>query len=165
MLILSMHSRSCQDFDNHFTFEAIWISPPPGVARRPAKAFASRAPRNYRNLEDVIDLIDQMTWFYMCEFPDLSVRWARKALDAPDFTLPRENVSSSSASPSADVLHLSEAAYSSLLDMNQADLAIYSHALERFLTETRNASLGRSAMFVESRAGESSSGVKLALAS
>ncbi len=119
-----------------------------------------------RTLDDVIDLIDQMTWFYMCEFPDLSVRWARKALDASDFKLPRDNVSSTSAAPSADVLQLSEAAYTRLLDMNQVDLAIYAHALERFFFETRNASPPLRATSVEAaRRTPCSSALELALAS
>ncbi len=92
--------------------------------------------RTSRSIDDVFDLIDEMTWFYMCEHPELSVRWARRALDAPDFNLSRENTSSAAAAPSADVLGLSERAYAHLMEINQADVAIHSHAMRRFLTET-----------------------------
>jgi len=89
-----------------------------------------------RSIDEVFDLIDDLTWFYMCEQPELSVRWARKALDAPDFDLPRENTSSAVAAPSAEVLQLSDRAYGYLMDINQSDVAIYSHAMLRFLRET-----------------------------
>jgi len=85
-----------------------------------------------RSVADVCATIDEMAWFYVCEYPEMSLRWARAALGAPQFDIGRVNVTPKAADISSPLLEMSHRALDRVLEMNQKDLAIYSHALGRF---------------------------------
>ena len=64
--------------------------------------------------------------------PELSVRWARTALGAPQFEIGRVNVTPRTADLSSPLLEISPRALDRVLELNQQDFAIYTHALARF---------------------------------
>lgn len=87
------------------------------------------------DLEAVCEFIDRMPWYYVCEYPALSVRWGRIALQDPGFTVGAANVTPSGSAPSADALGMPERTFNRILALNELDLAIYVRALQRLLAE------------------------------
>jgi hypothetical protein len=77
-------------------------------------------------------LIDHLDWYYVCEYPVLSVLWGRKALGIPDLAFDRTNVTQTGSDLSLDPSGTSETALSTLMASNPRDMAIYAHALARF---------------------------------
>jgi hypothetical protein len=88
-----------------------------------------------RSFDEVCAFIDAMPWFYVCEYPVLSIRWARAAMGAPDFAVTLANVSPDQPAESRHTLGISEEAFSRILEINPHDLAIYGHAVGRFFVE------------------------------
>jgi hypothetical protein len=68
--------------------------------------------------------IDSLAWFYLCEKPVQSVEWLRDVFDIQ--SIPTLNVS-----PRARIPEEAEECAAAILDRNQADLALYEHAVER----------------------------------
>lgn len=89
-----------------------------------------------RRLDDVRRLIDQMAWYYVCEYPELSARWARTALDLPDLMIEAANVTPRTGEPGADLARIAPETLGRIMSLNELDLAIYRHALDRFFQET-----------------------------
>lgn len=90
-----------------------------------------------RTFDDVCQLIDDMAWYYVCEYPVLSMRWARAALKAPDFAIGSANVTPAAPEVTADLLGISQETFSRILQINDLDLGIYAHGLARFFQEIR----------------------------
>lgn len=91
-----------------------------------------------RSAAEIFRMIDEMAWYYVCEYPELSVRWAASALGAPDFAVDIANVTPTAANLSSNVLGLSPRTFGRLMEMNQLDLTIYAHAMGRFFSEVRD---------------------------
>jgi hypothetical protein len=71
--------------------------------------------------------IRQMSWFYVCEKPHLSVTWLRSAFpEMRDASIPHENVTPSEAETALASSDIGE-----LEERNTADLALYSFALKQ----------------------------------
>jgi len=85
---------------------------------------------------DVDSLISRLDWLYVCEFPDLSLRWGRRVLEAPELSVGRQNASREGSSSRADHPGLDEASYRRILELNGRDLALYEAAVSRLLHET-----------------------------
>ncbi len=89
-----------------------------------------------RSIGQVQTFIDTMPWFYMCEFPQLSMRWATAALGWPALESARTNVTPPGDGTGARTPSISAAAIRIVMDRNRRDLAIYRHAADRFLAES-----------------------------
>jgi hypothetical protein len=85
------------------------------------------------SLEDVCDRIDRLDWYYVCEYPQLSTLWGRQALGLPNLDIGRSNVTPQDARVVQGGEALDEATRALLLIRNHYDLAIYNHAVRRFL--------------------------------
>lgn len=77
-------------------------------------------------------LIDQMTWFYVCEHPYESLAWADMAFAGQLPGVRRLNVTGGESSGDTA---LSPKAHRQLLSQNQNDIALYQYALGRLLAE------------------------------
>jgi hypothetical protein len=83
----------------------------------------------FEEIAAVCDFIDNAACFYVCEYPDLSMRWMRSRLGLE--AIPRMNSRNHLAAiRPADV---DRSTYEALMELNQRDLAIYRHAVERLL--------------------------------
>ena len=86
-----------------------------------------------RSIGQVKAFIDAMPWFYMCEFPQLSMRWARATIGWPASEPSRANITPVGDGTAARTPALTPAALRTIIDRNRRDLAIYRHATDRFL--------------------------------
>lgn len=85
------------------------------------------------SLDDVYDRIDHLAWYYVCEYPQLSVLWGRQALGLPDLDIGRSNVTPQDGGGGPGGQDVDEATRALLLIRNHYDLATYNHAVQRFL--------------------------------
>ena len=84
------------------------------------------------SLDEAKAFVDRMPWFYVCEYPELSYRWAKEALG---WTLRDEPVANvTPQTPETVKLDaLEPEIWCAIEDKNQLDLALYRHALCRLL--------------------------------
>ena len=113
-----------------------------------------------RDFDDVCDLIDRMAWFYVCEYPLLSVRWGRSVLGTREFDIRAANVTPEGPHVTASVLGISDRAFDRILDLNQRDLPIYSHGVARFFSEIRDLSRSCDGRWRATKADESGSDMR-----
>jgi hypothetical protein len=99
-----------------------------------------------RTEAQVTDLVLSMPWFYVCEYPELSYRWARTALALSVDQVPLENVTPVRDGETTSVLRLSDALYAEILGRNRRDLAIYAAAVEKLTMETSASRVVRQAI-------------------
>ena len=85
------------------------------------------------SLAETCRFVDTMPWYYVCEHPDLSALWARHALGWTAARLPRANIT---AGPQAEMIRVEELdrmTCRAICEKNRLDLALYQHAVGRFL--------------------------------
>ena len=86
-----------------------------------------------RQFEDVARFVDAMPCYYVCEYPDLSVRWMRRGLNWNLDRLPKENVTGEHGGQAISFFTLDDHTYSALCRKNDLDFAIYRYAVDRLL--------------------------------
>ena len=89
-----------------------------------------------RSEAEVASFVRAMPWFYVCEFPEASYLWARRALGWRLDKVTRENVTTTDGEIPASVLALSDSLYARIMARNARDLAIYRLAVDRLIEET-----------------------------
>jgi hypothetical protein len=82
------------------------------------------------DLDEACDFIDHMAWCYVCEFPDLSLRWAREAFGLEVQGMPIYN-RTAAKDQTITALDVDRRTYRAICDRNGLDLAIYRHAIDR----------------------------------
>ena len=85
------------------------------------------------SLADACRLICDMPWYYICEYPELSLHWMRRVFRWEQATLPWENVGGDRG---GRALRLSDIG-SDIIDLirakNELDIEIYRYAVDHFL--------------------------------
>jgi len=89
-----------------------------------------------RSERDVVELVEAMPWFYVCEFPDASYLWARSALGWRLDKVRRDNITGAENGEAATLLGMSDALYARIMARNARDLAIYRLAVDRLIGAT-----------------------------
>jgi hypothetical protein len=87
-----------------------------------------------KNLEDICRFVDEMPWYYVCEYPKMSMAWFRRAFHWNPNQLPRENVTQAHSSQAVDLAHLDHRIQKVIFMKNDLDCALYRYALGRFVT-------------------------------
>jgi hypothetical protein len=87
-------------------------------------------------LEDAYRFIDSMPWYYVCEYPQLSLFWARRAFSWDMNRMPIENVTRDQGSDVLSLSSLNEESYRSLYTKNRFDFDLYQYAVARLLLRT-----------------------------
>ena len=87
-----------------------------------------------KDIEDVYRFVDEMPWYYVCEYPEMSIAWLRRAFDWKLGHLPRENVTRIQGDQAADLATLDDRIWNVILAKNDLDFALYRYAVGRFLS-------------------------------
>lgn len=87
-------------------------------------------------LADAVRFLDTMPCYYVCEYPDLSLRWMRRVLSWDLETLPRENVTGEHDGQAISFHMLDDSTHNVLQEKNDLDLALYRYAVDRLLNST-----------------------------
>jgi hypothetical protein len=82
---------------------------------------------------DVCQFVDAMPWYYVCEYPQMSIVWLRRAFGLDLDRLPRENVTQSPSGQAADLVTLNDRIREVILAKNDLDCALYRYAVGRFV--------------------------------
>lgn len=83
------------------------------------------------DLAQAMALTDRMRWFYVCEEPDTSWRWAQHAFDGRLPPIPRANVTSRSKAGRQAVTVIADETRQVIQAKNMLDRALYDHAVRR----------------------------------
>jgi hypothetical protein len=89
-----------------------------------------------RSMGEVVDMIEAMPWFYVCEFPEASYLWARSAFGWRFDQVRRENITKAGDSEAISVLSISDSLYQRMMARNARDLALYRMAIDRLMSAT-----------------------------
>lgn len=89
-----------------------------------------------KQFTDVSRFVDAMACYYVCEYPEMSVRWMRRVLNWDLDRLPRENVTGEHGGQAISFFTLDERTYRIICKKNDLDLAIYRYAVDRLLNST-----------------------------
>ena len=95
-------------------------------------------------VDSVCRFIDRMPWYYVCEYPDLSLLWMRRVFNWDVDQMPRENVTGDGGGLATSLYALDDRTHGIIRMKNNLDFALYRYAVNRFLTRTglRNPSFG-----------------------
>jgi hypothetical protein len=85
-------------------------------------------------LGDVCQFVDAMPWYYVCEYPHMSIAWLRHAFGLDLDQLPRENVTQAQSNHAADLVSLDDRIREVILAKNDLDFALYRYAVARFVS-------------------------------
>jgi len=98
-------------------------------------------------VDRVLRFIDRMPWYYVCEYPDLSLLWMRRVFNWDVDQVPRENVTGDGGGLATSLSTLDDRTHRIIRLKNNPDFALYRYAVDRFLTRTapRNRLSGRRA--------------------
>jgi hypothetical protein len=87
-------------------------------------------------LDGVFRLIDRMPWYYVCEYPDLSLVWMRRVFNWDVDQMPKENVTGDGDGQATKLSALDARTHRIIHMKSNLDFALYKYAVERFLTHT-----------------------------
>jgi hypothetical protein len=96
--------------------------------------YSTWSPELRKSLEDACAFVDQMPWYYVCEYPELSTIWFRKVFNIPISEIPRENQTPKANNSQLSPASLPESTRSLVLEKNQFDLALYQYAVKRLFS-------------------------------
>jgi hypothetical protein len=83
---------------------------------------------------DVCQFVDEMPWYYICEYPEMSLAWFRRAFHWKLGQLPRENVTRAESDQAADLATLDHQIHKVILAKNDLDFALYRYAVGGFVS-------------------------------
>jgi hypothetical protein len=84
--------------------------------------------------EDVCSFIDSMLWYYVCEYPEMSVAWMHQVFDFDLDEIPRINVTGNQGGRAITVSTIDDRTFRIIHRKNELDFALYQHAVARLLT-------------------------------
>jgi hypothetical protein len=87
-------------------------------------------------VDGVRRFIDRMPWYYVCEYPDLSLLWMRRVFNWDVDQLPRENVTGDGDGRATSLYTLNDRTHRIIRMKNNLDFALYRYAVDRFLART-----------------------------
>ena len=91
------------------------------------------SPEVRKSVDEAIAFIDQMPWYYVCEYPELSTTWFRMVFNIPVTEIPRENRTPRVSDSQVSAANISEKTRSLICEKNQLDLALYEYAVKKLL--------------------------------
>jgi hypothetical protein len=86
--------------------------------------------------DDVCRFVDEMRWYYVCEYPRLSVGWLRRAFSLGFDQIPRLNVTRTKSEQPTNLAPLDSRTRKLILAKNNLDSALYRYAVRRLVTRT-----------------------------
>jgi hypothetical protein len=86
--------------------------------------------------DEVHRFIDAMPCYFVCEYPEASVCWMRRALNWDLGGPPQENVTGGHGGLALSLSRLDDLTYSIICKNNDLDFAIYQYAVARLLNHT-----------------------------
>lgn len=92
------------------------------------------SPATTKELDDVYWFVDEMPWYYVCEYPEMSIAWLRRAFGWNPGHIPRENVTRAQSDQAANLATLGHRIQKVILGKNDLDFALYRFAVRRFVT-------------------------------
>ena len=92
--------------------------------------------------DDVCRFVDEMAWYYVCEYPEMSLAWLRRAFDWNLGHLPRENLTQAQSDQAADLATLDDRILKVVLAKNDLDFALYRYAVGRFVSRVTAHAVG-----------------------
>ena len=95
-------------------------------------------PGSEGDLAHAVSLLDRMPWFFVCEHPQPSQRWAMEVFGDRFGSIPRENVTGDRSGGFIAVTTMTEATRRVIQDRNALDAALHAHAVRRLLRRTRD---------------------------
>ena len=87
-------------------------------------------------VDSVCRFIDRMPWYYVCEYPDLSLLWMRRVFNWDVDQMPRENVTGVGDGQATSLYTLDDRTHRIIRMKNDLDFALYRYAVDRFLART-----------------------------
>jgi hypothetical protein len=87
-----------------------------------------------KGLNDVCRFVDEMRWYYVCEYPRLSAVWLRRTFGREFCRIPRANVTQIKSNQPANLLPLDDRIRKLILAKNSLDFALYRYAVRRLVT-------------------------------
>ena len=86
-----------------------------------------------KQLGEALRLVDQMPWYYVCEYPEISVLWFRRVFDTKLDLMPRINMTGDHGGKATTLGNLDFTACPVIYRKNELDLSLYGHAVDRLL--------------------------------
>jgi Sulfotransferase family len=87
-----------------------------------------------KEFDELCRFVDEMPWYYVCEYPEMSIAWFRRAFHWKLEQLPRENVTQAQGDQAADLSKLDDRTQKVIFMKNDLDFALYRYAVGRFVT-------------------------------
>jgi hypothetical protein len=87
-----------------------------------------------KEFDEVCRFVDAMPWYYVCEYPQMSIAWLRRAFAWNLGHLPRENVTQAQRDQAANLATLDDRIRKVIVAKNDLDLALYHYAVAQFVT-------------------------------
>jgi hypothetical protein len=81
-----------------------------------------------KEFDEICRFVDAMPWYDVCEYPDMSIAWLRRAFHWKLGQLPRENVTEARSDQAADPASLDDQIQKVILAKNDLDFALYRYA-------------------------------------
>ena len=94
-------------------------------------------------LQEAWQFVESMPWYYVCEYPDLSAFWFRRAFDWEIEKIPFFNSTGNHEGRTMIVPDVDAATSRQISVKNELDLALYRYAVARFLERSCAASLSQ----------------------
>src|ERR1700759_1567702 len=95
-----------------------------------------------KKFEEACRFVDEMRWYYVCEYPRLSVAWLRRAFGREFNQIPRANVTLVKSDQPTNLAPLDDRIRKLILAKNSLDFALYRYALRRLLAQSTAHSTG-----------------------
>jgi hypothetical protein len=92
------------------------------------------ALKTTKQFDEVCRFVDAMPWYYVCEYPQMSIAWLRRAFGWTLGRLPRENVTQAQNGQAVDLATLDDRLQKVILAKNDLDFALYRYAIDRFVS-------------------------------
>jgi hypothetical protein len=86
--------------------------------------------------DEVCRFIDGMHWYFVCKYPELSVRWMRDFFHWEIDQMQRENVTEDQSGQATKLPILDDQTFEMISRNNNLDFDIYKYAVDRFLENT-----------------------------
>jgi Sulfotransferase family len=87
-----------------------------------------------KEFDDVCRFVDEMPWYYVCEYPALSIEWLRRAFDWDVGHIPRENLTRAQTDQAANLATLDDRIREVIHAKNDLDFTLYRYAVGRLVT-------------------------------
>jgi glycosyltransferase involved in cell wall biosynthesis len=89
-----------------------------------------------RSLSNVCRFVDRMPWYYVCEFPEISVFWFWRVFNCILDEMPRSNLTGNHGGQATSLATLDHSTCQIIYRKNELDFALYRHAVDRLVNRS-----------------------------